>query len=254
MWAGTSSCWGSQPATFWVVFVGREQLRASSQGKAHRNVSQHKGHCWMSTTEVCWDVAPAGQLACYKPSLKMLLGHLGIMLCKHFSCSPQSESSDTQQSHKGHEWIPRQLFLLPREYLIARCWVRLGLQHLPTFLGELLCREAAQLCETRWWRWWANAKGSICSCWFCQMLESDFCYVGSSVVMDFLCWYKGLAWLGCTICCSCQCAGYSGLKPGAAQLNQCKAVLQQLSCPSQSSLADRAMPLWAPLLRYFLLT
>lgn len=197
MWAGTSSCWGSQPATFWVVFVGREQLRASSQGKAHRNVSQHKGHCWMSTTEVCWDVAPAGQLACYKPSLKMLLGHLGIMLCKHFSCSPQSESSDTQQSHKGHEWIPRQLFLLPREYLIARCWVRLGLQHLPTFLGELLCREAAQLCETRWWRWWANAKGSICSG---KVVGFVRCWSPTFVMLDPQLWWISSAgtraWLG----------------------------------------------------------
>lgn len=62
------------------------------------------------------------------------------------------------------------------------------------------------------------------------------------------------AQLGCTMWCSCWCAGHSGLKPGAAQLSQCEAVLQRLSCPSQPGLADRAVPLSVPLLLYFLLT
>lgn len=128
----------------------------------------------------------------------MLLGHLGIVLCKLFSCSPQSESSDTQRSRKGPGWIPRQLFLLPREYLIARCWVRPGLWHLPTFLGKVsYCAEKLPS-YVRAGRGWANAKGSICSVQvtgFIRCWSPIFVMCGSSVVVAFLCWCQGSAWL-----------------------------------------------------------
>lgn len=167
----------------------------------------------MRTTEVCWDIAPAGQLAwCFKPSLKMLPGHLGIMVCKHFSCSPQSESSDTQQSHKGSGWIPRQLFLLPGEYLTAQCWVHLGLQHLPTFLGKVsYCAEQLPS-YVRAGSGGQMLKGAYA---VCKSLLLSGVGVLLLVCVDPQLWWLSSAGararLGCTTCCSCWCAGHSGL-------------------------------------------
>lgn len=77
---------------------------------------------------------------------------------------------------------------------------------------------------------------------FCQVLESFFCYVWILSCDGFPLLVPGLG-LAAPRVAAAGVLGIQGIKPGVAQLNRCKAVLQWLSCPSQPSLADRAMPL-----------
>lgn len=198
MRAGTSSCWGSHPASFWGV--GREQLRDSSQGRAHCSVNQHR-----DTAE--WVLPRYGEMLLQLDNYPDAINspwrcYQGILAlcCVSTSAAAHSLSSDTQQIHTGPRWIPRQLLLLPREYLTARCWVHLGLEHLPTFSGKVsYCaeklpsyvrpREVVGKC----WREFMQCA----SPWFGQVLESYFCYVWilSCDSFPLLAPGLGLAWL-----------------------------------------------------------
>lgn len=135
--------------------------------------------------------------------------------------------------------IPRQLFLLPREYLITGCWVHLGLEHLPTFSGKAsYCAEKLFSC-VRPGKWWANAEGSMCSvqvtgfvrCW---SPSSVMC--GSSAVMAFSCWSQGSAWLHhvvqLLVCCTFRAETRSST------------VKSVRSCASAAQLPLSARPCW----------
>lgn len=76
--------------------------------------------------------------------------------------------------------------------------MHLGLEHLPAFLGKVsYCAEKLPS-YVRPGRWWASAKGRICSVQaiaFVRCWSPTFVVCGSSVVMAFLCWCQGSAWL-----------------------------------------------------------
>lgn len=129
--------------------------------------------------------------------------------------------------------------------------MHLGLEHLPTFLGKVSdCTEKLLSC-VRPGRCWGNAKGSICSVQvigFVRCWSPTFAICGTSVVMAFLCWCQGLAWLHHVLQLPVCWTSRAETKSST--------VKSVPSCASaaQPSPADRAMPLWAQLLLYFLLT